>query len=36
VSLRLGIVVLAAGFESRMTRADHPNGTCRIAEVSSM
>ena len=31
---RIHRVVLAAGFESRMTRADHPNGTCRIAEVA--
>jgi 3-deoxy-manno-octulosonate cytidylyltransferase (CMP-KDO synthetase) len=26
--------VQAAGFEARMTRADHPNGTSRIAEVA--
>jgi len=24
----------AAGFEALMTRADHPNGTCRVAEVA--
>jgi 3-deoxy-manno-octulosonate cytidylyltransferase (CMP-KDO synthetase) len=24
----------SAGFEAHMTRADHPNGTCRVAEVA--
>jgi 3-deoxy-manno-octulosonate cytidylyltransferase (CMP-KDO synthetase) len=31
---RIHRTVQAAGFESRMTRADHPNGTSRIAEVA--
>ena len=31
---RIHRAVQAAGFESRMTRADHPNGTSRIAEVA--
>jgi 3-deoxy-manno-octulosonate cytidylyltransferase (CMP-KDO synthetase) len=31
---RIHDAVVAAGFESRMTRADHPNGTSRIAEVA--
>ncbi len=32
--VRIHETVLRAGFESRMTRADHPNGTSRIAEVA--
>jgi 3-deoxy-manno-octulosonate cytidylyltransferase (CMP-KDO synthetase) len=31
---RIARAVHAAGFEARMTRADHPNGTCRIEEVA--
>lgn len=31
---RIRDVVERAGHECRMTRADHPNGTCRIAEVA--
>jgi 3-deoxy-manno-octulosonate cytidylyltransferase (CMP-KDO synthetase) len=31
---RIHRAVQAAGFESRMTRAEHPNGTSRIAEVA--
>ena len=31
---RIHETVLRAGFESRMTRADHPNGTSRIAEIA--
>jgi 3-deoxy-manno-octulosonate cytidylyltransferase (CMP-KDO synthetase) len=31
---RIRDVVARAGFEARMTRADHPNGTSRIAEVA--
>jgi len=31
---RIRAAVEAAGFEARMTRADHPNGTSRVAEVA--
>lgn len=31
---RIATAVRSAGFEARMTRADHPNGTCRIEEVA--
>lgn len=31
---RIAAAVRAAGYEARMTRADHPNGTCRIQEVA--
>jgi 3-deoxy-manno-octulosonate cytidylyltransferase (CMP-KDO synthetase) len=31
---RIRRAVEAAGFEARMTRADHPNGTSRVAEVA--
>lgn len=31
---RIAQAVQRAGFEARMTRADHPNGTCRIEEVA--
>ena len=31
---RIQEVVERAGFEARMTRADHPNGTSRIAEIA--
>ncbi len=31
---RIADAVRAAGHEARMTRADHPNGTCRIEEVA--
>lgn len=32
---RIGDIVTAAGFEARFTRADHVNGTSRIAEVAA-
>lgn len=32
---RIADVVTAAGFEARLTRADHVNGTSRIAEVAA-
>lgn len=31
---RIARAVRNAGYEARMTRADHPNGTCRIQEVA--
>lgn len=31
---RIAQAVQDAGYEARMTRADHPNGTCRIEEVA--
>lgn len=31
---RIASAVRKAGHEARMTRADHPNGTCRIEEVA--